>query len=75
MVVNKNKLMLTSSSDGCIVIAEVKDGHQKVKGEAFVSEDFLKVNLYKFVNMTGKIGYDGRLYVLKSDCSPVFNPA
>lgn len=75
MIINKSKLMLTSSSDGCIVIAEVEDGHQKVKGETFVSEDFLKVNSDKFVNMTGKIGYNGRIYVLKSDCSPVFNAA
>jgi len=65
--------MLTSSSDGCIVIAEVDDGHQKVKGESFVSEDFLKVNSDKFVDMTGKIGWQGRIYVLKSDCSPVFD--
>ncbi|MAR67028.1 MAG: hypothetical protein CL833_07260 [Crocinitomicaceae bacterium] len=73
MMVIKKKLMLTSSSDGCIVIAEVDDGHQKVKGESFVSEDFLKVNSDKFVDMTGKIGWQGRIYVLKSDCSPVFD--
>lgn len=73
MMVIKKKLMLTSSSDGCIVIAEVEDGHQKVKGESFVSEDFLKVNSDKFVDMTGKIGWQGRIYVLKSDCSPVFD--
>tara|TARA_B100001939_G_scaffold338679_1_gene344562 strand:+ start:115 stop:339 length:225 start_codon:yes stop_codon:yes gene_type:complete len=72
-MVIKKKLMLTSSSDGCIVIAEVDDGHQKVKGESFVSEDFLKVNSDKFVDMTGKIGWQGRIYVLKSDCSPVFD--
>ena len=72
-MVIKKKLMLTSSSDGCIVIAEVEDGHQKVKGESFVSEDFLKVNSDKFVDMTGKIGWQGRIYVLKSDCSPVFD--
>jgi len=75
MMVIRKKLMLTSSSDGCIVIAEVEDGHQKVKGESFVSEDFLKVNFDKFVDMTGKIGWQGRIYVLKSDCSPVFESA
>ena len=67
--------MLTASSDGCIVIAEVKPEHKKVKGESFVSEDFLKVNMEKFVDMTGRLGYQGRIFVLKSDYSPIFETA
>jgi len=67
--------MLSASSDGCILIAEVEPNHKKVKGESFVSEDFLKVNRSKFVDMTGKIGYEGRIFVLKSDYSPVFDSA
>ena len=71
--INQGKLMLTSSQDGCIIIAEVDTGHCKVKGECFVSEDFLKANMGKFVDMTGKLSHKGRVFVLKSDISPVFD--
>lgn len=67
------KLMLTTSSDGCIIIAEVDKDHAKVKGEQWVSEDFLKVNRENFVDMTKELDYTGRIYVMKSDISPVFN--
>ena len=67
------KLMLTTSTDGCIIIAEVGKDHAKVKGEQWVSEDFLKVNSDKFVDMTEKLDYRGRIYVMKTDMSPVFN--
>ena len=65
--------MLTSSQDGCIIIAEVPTGHCKTKGETFVSEGFLKANLGNFVDMTGKLEHEGRIFVLKSDVSPVFH--
>ena len=68
------KLMLTTSDDGCIIIAEVGKDHVKVKGEQWVSEDFLKANSENFVDMTSKIEYDGgRIYAMKTDISPVFN--
>ena len=69
------KLMLTTSTDGCIIIAEVGKDHTKVKGEQWVSEDFLKVNSDKFVNMTEELDYGGRIYVMKTDMSPIFNDA
>ena len=67
------KLMLTTSTDGCIIIAEVGKDHTKVKGEQWVSEDFLRVNKENFVDMTEKIPYEGRIYVMKTDISPTFN--
>ena len=66
------KLMLTTSTDGCIIIAEVDKDHGKVKGEQWVSEDFLTANKDSFVDMTGKLDYGGRIYVMKTDISPVF---
>jgi hypothetical protein len=69
------KLMLTTSSDGCIIIAEVGKDHAKVKGEQWVSEDFLKVNGENFVDMSGKLDYEGRIYVMKTDISPIFDKA
>lgn len=67
------KLMLTTSTDGCIIIAEVGKDHVKVKGEQWVSEDFLKVNKANFVDMTGTLDYGGRIYVMKTDIAPIFN--
>tara|TARA_B100000745_G_scaffold213483_1_gene141599 strand:- start:363 stop:569 length:207 start_codon:yes stop_codon:yes gene_type:complete len=64
--------MLTTSTDGCIIIAEVDKDHAKVRGEQWVSEDFLIANKDSFVDMTEELDYGGRIYVMKTDMSPVF---
>jgi hypothetical protein len=62
-----SKLLLTTSSEGMVIIADVPTNHSKSKSEMFVSEGFLKANLKNFQNMTNKVEWDGRIFVLKSD--------
>ena len=50
-----------------IIIADVPTNHKKDYQEMFVSEGFLKANHKNFVEMTDKIDWDGRIFVLKED--------
>ena len=40
------KLLLTTSTEGSVIIADVPKKHNKGKKEYFVSESFLEVNLF-----------------------------
>ena len=62
-----SKLLLTTSNEGMLIIADVPQNHTKDKGEMFVSQGFLKANQKDFVDMTDKIDWDGKIFVLKSD--------
>jgi len=62
-----SKLLLTTSSDGMVIIADVPTNHAKSKSEWFVSEGFLKANQNNFSDMSNQIEWDGRIFVLKSD--------
>lgn len=68
-LVKKKRLMLTTSSSGDIIIAEVKQTHQRNRGEYFVSEDFVRINCESgtLTNVTGKLDYSGRLYIFTED--------
>ena len=65
----KKRLMLTTSASGDVIVAEVKKTHQRNRGEHFVSEDFVRINCENgtLTDITGKLDYDGRLYILSDD--------
>lgn len=64
-----NKLILSNSTDGCIVIAEVDADKVLTRGEYEVSESMLKKNIESgtFVDVTESTGYAGRIYAYSSD--------
>ena len=61
------KMLLTTSVDGAIIIADVPKDHKKGKKEYFVSESFLSVNKGSFVDISDKTDWDGRIFIFKSD--------
>lgn len=62
----RKKLLLTTSTNGDVIIAEVDARHPDEKNAYFVSEDFVRVNVEKghFTDMTGKLDYEGRVWVM-----------
>ncbi len=50
-----------------MIIAEVDARHPEEKNAYFVSEDFVQVNVKngQFTEMTGKLDYSGRIWVMK----------
>tara|TARA_B100000519_G_C14150938_1_gene394539 strand:+ start:359 stop:577 length:219 start_codon:yes stop_codon:yes gene_type:complete len=68
-LVKKKRLMLTTSASGDIIVAEVKQTHQRNRGEYFVSEDFVRINCEngQLTDITGKLDYSGRIYILSDD--------
>ena len=68
-VIPKERLLLTTSSDGDVIIAEVKPSHTNNRGEHFVSEDFARINCENgvFTEMTGELNFGGRIFVLTQD--------
>jgi len=65
-LVRRKKLLLTTSSSGDVIIAEVDAKHPEEKNCYFVSEAFVQVNVKngQFTDMTGKLDYNGRIYVM-----------
>jgi|TARA_R110000824_G_C14888432_1_gene644167 hypothetical protein len=61
------KLLLTTSTEGSVIIADVPKKHNKGKKEYFVSESFLEVNQKNFVDISDSTDWDGRIFMLKSD--------
>jgi hypothetical protein len=61
------KLLLTTSTEGSVIIADVPKEHKKGKKEYFVSESFLAVNKGSFVDISDNADWDGRIFMLKSD--------
>ena len=66
-LVGQKKLLLTTSTSGDVIIAEVDARHPEEKNAYFVSEDFVQVNVKngQFTEMTGKLDYSGRIWVMK----------
>ncbi len=65
-LVRRKKLLLTTSSSGDVIIAEVDAKYPEEKNCYFVSEAFVQINVEKgnFTDMTGKLDYNGRIYVM-----------
>lgn len=64
------KLLLTTSSDKCVIIAEVDNNHVYNDREYLISSDMLKVNVDNgnFVEITEYSEWDnGRIWVLADD--------
>ncbi len=66
-LVRRKRLLLTTSTSGDVIIAEVDARHPEEKNAYFVSEDFVQVNVKngQFTEMTGKLDYSGRIWVMK----------
>ena len=66
-LVRRKKLLLTTSTSGDVIIAEVDARHPEEKNAYFVSEDFVQVNVKngQFTEMTGKLDYSGGIWVMK----------
>ena len=62
-------MILTTSTDGCIVIAEVNADKELSKGEYEVSESMMRMNVKSgtFTDVRKSTGYDGRIYAYSSD--------
>ena len=69
-LVNK-KLLLSTSQDGDVVVAEVARNHKKDprNNEFFISRATLQVNVESgnFVEVSDKVDWDGRIWMLSED--------
>tara|TARA_R110000765_G_scaffold600_1_gene1531 strand:+ start:609 stop:827 length:219 start_codon:yes stop_codon:yes gene_type:complete len=65
----RKKLMLSTSIEGDVIVANVKPTQIRNRGEYFVSEDFVRLNEENgtLTDMTGKFDIDGRIYILTAD--------
>ena len=66
------KYLLTTSTDKCVIVAEVPQNHKKQDGaEYLVSQGFIHANVKSgnFTEVTGRIPWDGRIWILTSDLS------
>lgn len=71
MAINKNtKLLLTTSEDNDVIIAEVNKNHKAdERKEYFVSRAFLEANLKSgnFIDITDKVDWQGKIFMLEQD--------
>ena len=69
MKLKTTKLMLSTSTDGDVIVAEVKPTQARNRGEFFVSEDLVRLNVASgiFTDMTHKIDWGGRIFILTAD--------
>ncbi len=65
----RKKLLLTTSLDGDVIVAEVKPTQARNRGEYFVSEDFVRLNERNgtLTNITKQMDNGGRVYILSAD--------
>jgi hypothetical protein len=66
------KYLLTKSDDGHIVIAQVSTNHKKTNdGEFFVSKSCIEANVRSgnFTEITDKVAWEGRVWMLSEDMS------
>jgi hypothetical protein len=65
----KNKYLLTTSSDKDVIIAEVPSNHHFNPSEYLVSKSMIDANVESgtFTEMTGKLDWDGRIWVYTED--------
>lgn len=61
--------MLSTSLQGDVVVADVEPTQARNRGEYFVSEDFVRLNVESGVltDMSKQYQYDGRVYILTTD--------
>ena len=67
---SKTKYLLTTSEDKDVIVAEVPHNYKfDERGEYIVSKGFVDANLEVglFTDMTGKLDWDGKIWVLSSD--------
>ena len=68
-LLKRKKLMLTTSLDGDVIVAEVKPTQARNRGEYFVSEDFVRLNVEggTLTDITQKVANGGRVFILTDD--------
>ena len=61
--------MLSTSLQGDVVVADVEPTQARNRGEYFVSEDCVRLNVESGVltDMSKQYKYDGRVYILTTD--------
>tara|TARA_R110000851_G_scaffold80343_2_gene176848 strand:- start:1004 stop:1222 length:219 start_codon:yes stop_codon:yes gene_type:complete len=69
MIITKKKLMLTTSTDGDVIVAEVKPTQARNRGEYFVSNDFVRINVENgtLTDITQKVNNGGEVFILTAD--------
>ena len=62
-------MILTTSTDGCVIIAEVNADKELGKGEYEVSESMMRMNVKSgtFTDVQEITGYNGRIYAYSAD--------
>jgi hypothetical protein len=69
MIETKKRLMLTTSVDGDVIVAEVKPTQARNRGEYFVSKDFVRINVENgtLTDITQKVDNGGEVFILTDD--------
>jgi len=69
MKIKEKKLMLSTSTDGDVIVADVKPTQARNRGEYFVSEDFVRLNVASGIltDMTDRVDWIGRIFILTAD--------
>ena len=69
MISLKKRLLLTTSLDGDVIVAEVKPTQVRNRGEYFVSNDFVRLNVENGIltDITEKVNNGGRVFILTDD--------
>ena len=65
----RKKLLLTTSLDGDVIVAEVKPTQARNRGEYFVSDDFVRLNVQNgtLTDITEKVDNGGKVFILTTD--------
>ena len=68
-LLKRKKLMLTTSLDGDEIVAEVKPTQARNRGEYFVSDDFVRLNVQNgtLTDITEKVDNGGKVFILTTD--------
>ena len=69
MISLKKRLLLTTSLDGDVIVAEVKPTQARNRGEYFVSDDFVRLNVQNgtLTDITEKVDNGGKVFILTTD--------
>ncbi len=69
MIDSKKRLMLTTSIDGDVIVAQVKPSQARNRGEYFVSDDFVRLNVEKGIltDITAEVNNGGKVFILTDD--------
>ena len=69
MITLQKRLMLTTSLDGDVIVAEVKPTQARNRGEYFVSNDFVRLNVQNgtLTDITEKVDNGGKVFILTTD--------